>query len=161
MKTARTRLVLTMWRFDGFVLKATLLLIKVVCPKWEIRRAENCTVLGSIWPGPESRGWSGGPVSQCPELTVPSWRKDIMWILPQFLKIPVKKCCDLKKKKNPRKLRERWPNIWKVNSIHQNNCGPEKKSEGKLFWTIVCVWSGVARIKMCKKSLMQHLGELL
>ena len=64
--------------------------------------------------------------------------------------------------KNPRKLWERWPNIWKVNSIHQNNCGPEKKSEGKLFWTIVYVWSGQgARIKMCKKSLMQHLGELL
>lgn len=35
--------------------------------------------------------------------------------------------------KNTRKLWLKYPNIWKVNSVHQNNYEPENKSKAKVF----------------------------
>lgn len=35
--------------------------------------------------------------------------------------------------KNTRKLWVRYPNIWKVNSVYQNNYEPENKSKAKVF----------------------------
>lgn len=39
----------------------------------------------------------------------------------------------IKKQNKTRKLWVKYPNMWKVNSIHQNNYEPENKSKGKVF----------------------------